>query len=157
MCYLQPHFSSSFPSLSGAVMILSGALSSTMVPFQAADTEKWPQSAGFFICGYSPDGTNSKESTWNVGDTEDLGSTPGSGRLPRGGNSNPLQYSCLEITRTEEPHRLQAMGHKESDTTEVSEQTFSTVGTGWPCVPFPWRTGLRILLAIFKWELTDNL
>ena len=27
---------------------------------------------------------------------EDLGSIPGSGRCPGGGNGNPLQYSCLE-------------------------------------------------------------
>ena len=26
----------------------------------------------------------------------DAGSIPGSGRSPRGGNGNPLQYSCLE-------------------------------------------------------------
>ena len=26
----------------------------------------------------------------------DLGSIPGSGRVPGGGNGNPLQYSCLE-------------------------------------------------------------
>ena len=26
----------------------------------------------------------------------DLGSSPGSGRSPRGGNGNPLQHSCLE-------------------------------------------------------------
>ena len=25
----------------------------------------------------------------------DVGLIPGSGRLPRGGNDNPLQYSCL--------------------------------------------------------------
>ena len=31
-----------------------------------------------------------------VGDTRDMGSIPGSGRSPRGGNGNPLQYSCLE-------------------------------------------------------------
>ena len=75
---------------------------------------------------------------------------PGWGDSPGGGNGNPLQYSCLEITWTEEPHRLQAMGHKESDTTEVTEQTFSTVGTDWSWVPFLWRTGLRIFLAVFK-------
>ena len=27
---------------------------------------------------------------------EDLGSVPGLGRSPGGGNGNPLQYSCLE-------------------------------------------------------------
>ena len=26
----------------------------------------------------------------------DMGSSPGSGRSPRGGNGNPLQHSCLE-------------------------------------------------------------
>ena len=32
----------------------------------------------------------------NEGDTEDMGSIPGSGRSPGGRNSNPLQYSYLE-------------------------------------------------------------
>ena len=32
----------------------------------------------------------------NVGDTGDVGSIPGSGRSPGGGNGNLLQYSCLE-------------------------------------------------------------
>ena len=27
--------------------------------------------------------------------TEEAGSVPGSGRSPRGGHGNPLQYSCL--------------------------------------------------------------
>ena len=36
---------------------------------------------------------DSKESACSVGD---LGSIPGSGRSPGGGNDNPLQYSCLE-------------------------------------------------------------
>ena len=30
------------------------------------------------------------------GDAGDVGSIPGSGRSPEGGNGNPLQYSCLE-------------------------------------------------------------
>ena len=37
-----------------------------------------------------------KESTCNAGDTEDVGSIPGSGRSPGGGHGNPLQYSYLE-------------------------------------------------------------
>ena len=32
----------------------------------------------------------------NAGDIRDTGSIPGSGRSPRGGHGNPLQYSCLE-------------------------------------------------------------
>ena len=38
-------------------------------------------------------GSDGKESTCNAGDP---GSVPGSGRSPREGNGNPLQYSCLE-------------------------------------------------------------
>ena len=40
-----------------------------------------------------PGGSDSKESACNVGDQ---GSIPGSGRYSGEGNSNPLQYSCLE-------------------------------------------------------------
>ena len=32
----------------------------------------------------------------NAGDAGDVGSIPGLGRSPGGGNGNPLQYSCLE-------------------------------------------------------------
>ena len=32
----------------------------------------------------------------NAGDTRDTGLTPGPGRSPGVGNSNPLQYPCLE-------------------------------------------------------------
>ena len=32
----------------------------------------------------------------NAGDTGDMGSIPGKGRSPGGGNGNPFQYSCLE-------------------------------------------------------------
>ena len=41
----------------------------------------------------SPDGSVGKQSACNA---EDLGSIPGSGRTPGGGNGNLLQYSCLE-------------------------------------------------------------
>ena len=40
-----------------------------------------------------PGGAEVKASACNVGD---LGLIPGSGRSPREGNGNPLQYSCLE-------------------------------------------------------------
>ena len=52
-------------------------------------------------------------------DVRDLGSVPGSGKFPGGGNGNPLQYSCLE-----NPHGQRSLvgfspwGHKESDRTE---------------------------------------
>ena len=42
---------------------------------------------------FPPHSSIGKESACNAGD---LGSTPGSGRSPGEGNSNPLQYCCLE-------------------------------------------------------------
>ena len=47
-----------------------------------------------FVClmGF-PGGSDSKESTCNVGDLDLI---PGLGRSPGGGQVNPLQYSCLE-------------------------------------------------------------
>ena len=50
--------------------------------------------------------------TWpaNAGAAGEAGSIPGSGRSPGGGNGNPLQYSCWEIPRTEEPGGLQSKG-----------------------------------------------
>ena len=63
-----------------------------------------------------PYGSDGKESTCSVGD---LGSTPGSGRSPGGGNGNSLQYSCLE-----NPHGQRSLadhspwGCKELDMTE---------------------------------------
>ena len=45
-----------------------------------------------------PHSSVSKESACNAGDP---GSIPGSGRSPKEGNGNPLQYSCLENPWTE--------------------------------------------------------
>ena len=50
---------------------------------------------------------------------EDLGSIPGLGRSPGEGNGIPLQYAW-RIPWTKEPGGLQSWGHKESDTTEVT-------------------------------------
>ena len=61
------------------------------------------------IKSHFPGGSDGKVSAYNAGD---LGLIPGLGRSPGEGNSNPLQYSCLENPRseTEEPGRLQSMG-----------------------------------------------
>ena len=40
-----------------------------------------------------PGGLESKATAYNAGD---LGSIPGLGKSPGGGNGNPLQYSCME-------------------------------------------------------------
>ena len=47
---------------------------------------------GYFNGGF-PDGSVVKNMLANAGDS---GSILGSGRSPREGNGNPLQYSCLE-------------------------------------------------------------
>ena len=49
--------------------------------------------ANFFCVGGFLDGLDAKEPACNAGDP---GSVPESGRSPGVGNSNPLQYSCLE-------------------------------------------------------------
>ena len=43
-----------------------------------------------------PKWLSGKESACNAGGTKDAGLIPGSGRFPKRGNGNPLQYSCLE-------------------------------------------------------------
>ena len=44
----------------------------------------------------------------------DPGSVSGLERSPGDGNGNPLQYSCLENSWTEEPGGLQSMGSQKS-------------------------------------------
>ena len=57
-----------------------------------------------------------KESTCPWGDTRDTVSIPGLGRSPRGGNGNPLQYSCLENPTDRGAWRATAHGVTESQT-----------------------------------------
>ena len=52
-------------------------------------------------------GSDGKVSAYNV---RDPGSISGSGRSPGEGNGNPLQYSCMDNSKTEKPGRLQSMG-----------------------------------------------
>ena len=55
----------------------------------------------------------------NRGDIRHMGSIPGSGRSPGGGNGNPLQYSCLENPVDRGTWRA-TYGFKELDITEVT-------------------------------------
>ena len=67
------------------------------------------------------DDSAGKESDYNVGDTGDAGSIPGSGRSSEAGHGNPLHYSCLENPM--DRGDWWAMIHwvaKESDTTEAT-------------------------------------
>ena len=64
--------------------------------------------------------------------TGDLGSIPGSGRSPGEGNGNPLQYSCLKNSKTEEPGRLgsmgsQRVGHNRATNTIYPFKVFNTL------------------------------
>ena len=71
---------------------------------------KFARYAGFnanmFFWGF-PGGSVSNESTCKAGDP---GLIPGSGRSPREGHGNPLQYSCLENPMDEESGGLHSMG-----------------------------------------------
>ena len=72
-----------------------------------------------------PGGSDSKESTFNVGD---LGSIPRLRRSPGGRHGNPLQDSCLE-----NPHGQRSLaayspwGHRESNMTKHSTSWASLV------------------------------
>ena len=64
-------------------------------------------------------GSESKECACKAGDT---GSIPASGRSPGGGNSNPLQYSCLEKLMDRGTWWVTVHGVTELDTTEVTKR-----------------------------------
>ena len=53
-----------------------------------------------------------------AGDIRDVGSIPGSGRSPREGNGNPLQYSCLETHGQRSLAGYSPQDRRESDTTK---------------------------------------
>ena len=61
-----------------------------------------------------------KNSPNNAGEIRDVVSIPGSERSPREGNSNPLQYSCLENPIDSGAGGATVCGITESDTIEVT-------------------------------------
>ena len=58
-----------------------------------------------------------KNSLAKAGDTRDMGSIPGWGRSPGGGDGNPLQYACLENSMDSRAWGATVHGVAESDTT----------------------------------------
>ena len=78
----------------------------------------------FYICIYLyggfPGGSVVKNLPANAGDAGDMGSVPGLGRSPGGGNGNLLQYSCLKTLRHGQRSLVgySPLGGKESDKTE---------------------------------------
>ena len=69
-----------------------------------------------------PGGSVGKESTYNAGDSGNLGSISRSGRSSGGEHGNPVQYSCLENLMDRGAGGYSPWGHKESDKTDVTEQ-----------------------------------
>ena len=57
-----------------------------------------------------PGGSVVKKKKNPLASAGDMGLIPGLGKYPGEGNGNPLQYSCLEISWTEESGGLQSMG-----------------------------------------------
>ena len=72
-----------------------------------------------------PWGSDSEESACNAGEP---GSVPGSGRSPGEGNSNPLQYSCLENSMDRGAWEATVHGVGKS-WTRLSDYTFTFIGT----------------------------
>ena len=84
------------------------------------------------ICTTENDSVTNKQTTYtpgvvvvvvkappaSAGDAGDLGLIPGSGRTPRGGHGNPLQYSCLENPMDRGAWRAAVRGVAESDLSE---------------------------------------
>ena len=71
--------------------------------------------------GGLPGGANGKEPACQGRRHRDVGSIPGSGRSPRGGHGNPLQYSCLENpTDRGAWEDYSPQGLEEPDTTEAT-------------------------------------
>ena len=75
-----------------------------------------------------PQWLSGKESTCNAGDLGDEGSIPGSGRSPRGGKGNLLQYSCLENPTDRGAWRATVHGVAKSRTRLSDEHTHSHHG-----------------------------
>ena len=69
----------------------------------------------FSYCSWGSRGKNTEvdsvlDGKASVYNAEDPGSVPGLGRSPGEGIGNPLQYSCLENSTTEEAGGLQSTG-----------------------------------------------
>ena len=74
-----------------------------------------------------PGGSVVKNLPANAGDAGDMGLIPGSGRSPRGGNGNPLQYSCLENPWTEGPDGLQSTWSQRVRHNQATEHSTHTM------------------------------
>ena len=78
-------------------------------------------SIAIFLGTVYPQWLSNIEFTCNAVDMENVTLIPGLGRSPRGGNGNPLQYSCQEYPWTEEPGGLQSLGLQRVGYVSVAE------------------------------------
>ena len=85
--------------------------------------------------GFSPGGSDSKESSCSAGD---LGSIPRWRGSPGGGNGNPLQYLAWRIPWTEEPGRLQSI-----DSQSPKRLTFTFTFSRMKIKMYIWDMGSR--------------
>ena len=122
---LQPHGLYSQPGFSDQGIfqprILEWAGCHFLLPGIFPSSLDSPVLAGGFFTTEPPGnpGSDSKESACNAGDRGDMGSIPGLRRSPRAGNSNPLQYSCLEKSHGQRSLAgYSPQGCKESDMTK---------------------------------------
>ena len=69
-----------------------------------------------------PGGSVGKESTYNAGDSGNLGSIPESRRSSGGGMATQSSILVWRILWTEEPRGYSPWGRKESDKTDVTER-----------------------------------
>ena len=63
----------------------------------------------------------------NVGDLRDLGSIPGSGKSPGGGNGNPLRCSCLENPMDRGAWQATVPGVTQSGTNRGKDSEMKTI------------------------------
>ena len=92
----------------------------------ATRLEQGPCVVGF------PSGSVVENPPASTGDTGDVGSIPGWGRSPGGGNGNPLQYSCLKHPMHRRVwwatvHRLQRVGHNYAHTHKYTICLYSPI------------------------------
>ena len=93
-----------------------------------------------------PGGSVGKESACNAGDTGDMCSIPGSGRSPREGHGNPLQYSCLE--------NLMDRGGWWATVHEVAKSRTRLKWLSMTLLPGTWKNDSRFLESFnHKWVL----
>ena len=89
-----------------------------------------------------------KELACNAGDT---GSIPGSGRSPREGNGNPLQYSCLGNPMDRGAWRATIMGLQRVRHNLVTKQQHTNSITK-DSFPFTAKISVKIILQFYSFQ-----